>query len=133
MSIEAALIKPVVDALIGLFKKGKDIHLKSTARDSLSEAIRELLLVNPNENAAEAKIAIAKAAGIISSDLLLAEKMLSKFKTAQTNVVKPFGKKSAVKLKHLATKKPASGHQKTTAKPASMKRSVGFRQKHKQD
>ena len=77
MAIEAALIKPVVDALLGLFRQGENLHLKRNAETALREAIRELLLANPNESKAEARIAIAKAAGIISEDVVLAEKMLS--------------------------------------------------------
>lgn len=76
--IEAALIKPVVDALLGLFKQGENLTLKRNAEKALREAIRELLLANPDENKAEARIAIAKAAGILSEDILLAEDMLEK-------------------------------------------------------
>ena len=78
MPIEAALIKPVVDALMGLFRQGEHIKLKHNAEAALREAIRELLLADPNENRAEARIAIAKAAGIISEDVALAEDMLKK-------------------------------------------------------
>ncbi|MCC7250004.1 MAG: hypothetical protein IT473_15385 [Lysobacter sp.] len=76
--IEAALIKPVVDALLGLFKQSEHLQLKRNAEKALREAIRELLLANPDENKAEARIAIAKAAGILSEDILLAEDMLEK-------------------------------------------------------
>ena len=76
MSIEAALIKPVVDALMGLFKQGQNLQLKHNAEAALREAIRELLLANPDENKAAARIAIAKAAGILSEDVVLAEDML---------------------------------------------------------
>ncbi len=78
MAIEAALIKPVVDALMGLFRQGDSLRLKRNAEDALREAIRELLLANPNESKAEARIAIAKAAGILSEDVVLAEDMLKK-------------------------------------------------------
>ena len=76
MPIEAALIKPVVDALMGLFKQGQNLQLKHNAEAALREAIRELLLANPDENKAAARIAIAKAAGILSEDVVLAEDML---------------------------------------------------------
>ena len=76
MPIEAALIKPVVDALMGLFKQGHNLQLKHNAEAALREAIRELLLANPDENKAAARIAIAKAAGILSEDVVLAEDML---------------------------------------------------------
>jgi len=78
MAIEAALIKPVVDALMGLFRQGDNMRLKRNAEAALREAIRELLLANPDENKAEARIAIAKAAGIFSEDVVLAEDMLKK-------------------------------------------------------
>ena len=78
MTIEAALVKPVVDALMGLFRQGHDLTLKHNAEAALREAIRELLLANPDENKAAARIAIAKAAGILSEDVVLAEDMLKK-------------------------------------------------------
>lgn len=78
MPIEAALIKPVVDALMGLFRQGHDLQLKHNAEAALREAIRELLLANPDENKAAARIAVAKAAGILSEDVVLAEDMLKK-------------------------------------------------------
>ncbi len=124
MAIEAALIKPVVDALMGLFRQGDNVRLKRNAEAALREAIRELLLANPNESKAEARIAIAKAAGIFSEDVMLAEDMLKKHratasrtrgktatgrkrkpvdatssadKSAARKIVKPVAKKSAKK------------------------------------
>lgn len=82
MPIEAALIKPVVDALMGLFRQADDLRLKRNAEASLREAIRELLLASPDDNKAEARIAIAKAAGILSEDVVLAEAMLKKTRAA---------------------------------------------------
>src|SRR3546814_4244998 len=41
MPIEAALIKPVVDVLMGLFRQGENLRLKSNAEAALREAIRE--------------------------------------------------------------------------------------------
>src|SRR5690606_2757625 len=83
MAIEAALIKPVVDALMALFRESSDIRLKRDAEKALREAIRELLQANPDENKAQAKIAIAKAAGILSEDVVLAEDMLKKTRAAK--------------------------------------------------
>jgi|GEM_PF-1722228 len=83
MPIEAVFIKPVVDAILGLVKKGSDVKLQRDAAKAIREAIRELLLADPNENEVEAKIAIAKAAGLISQDVLLADEMLKKVKTNQ--------------------------------------------------
>src|SRR5690606_4693066 len=83
MPIEAALIKPVVDALLGLFRASNDLKLKRDAEKALREAIRELLQANPNENRAAARIAIAKAAGILSEDVVLAEDMLAKHRATR--------------------------------------------------
>src|SRR3546814_17329310 len=82
MPIEAALIKPVVDVLMGLFRQGENLRLKSNAEAALREAIRELLLASPADNKAEARIAIAKAAGILSEAVVLAEDMLKKTRAA---------------------------------------------------
>lgn len=72
----SALIKPVVDALIAALKAARGRQLKRTAAKELSAAVRELLTANPNEHYAEAKIAAARAAGLLSEDLFLAEKLL---------------------------------------------------------
>jgi len=84
MPIEAALIKPVVDALMALFRQSNDVKLKRNAEAAVREAIRELLLANPDENKAEARIAIAKAAGILSEDIVLAEDMLEKHRASKS-------------------------------------------------
>ena len=84
MAIEAALIKPVVDALMALLSRGEKATLKRNAETALREAIRELLLANPDENKAEARIAIAKAAGILSEDVMLAEDMLEKHRATKS-------------------------------------------------
>ena len=83
MAIESALIKPVVDALMALLSRGEKANLKRNAEAALREAIRELLLANPDENKAEARIAIAKAAGILSEDVVLAEDMLEKHRATK--------------------------------------------------
>lgn len=83
MAIEAALIKPVVDALLALFRESNDLTLKRSAERALREAIRELLQANPDENRARARIAIAKAAGILSEDVVLAEDMLEKHRATK--------------------------------------------------
>ena len=83
MPIESALIKPVVDALMALLQRGEKANLKRNAEAALREAIRELLLANPDENKAQARIAIAKAAGILSEDVVLAEDMLQKHRATK--------------------------------------------------
>jgi hypothetical protein len=104
MPIEAALVKPVVDALMGLFRQGQDLQLKHNAEAALREAIRELLLANPDENKAAARIAIAKAAGILSEDVVLAEDMLQKHRSTRASTR---GKGTAHKARKTATKAPA--------------------------
>ena len=111
MAIEAALVKPVVDALMALFRRGENMHLKHDAEAALREAIRELLLANPDENKAQAKIAVAKAAGILSEDVVLAEDMLQKTRAAKA---KTAGKASTGRKRKPAT---AAGEAKP-AKPA---------------
>lgn len=83
MAIEAALIKPVVDALLALFRQADDIKLKRHADAALRDAIRELLQANPDENRAATRIAVARAAGILSEDIVLAEDMLQKHRATR--------------------------------------------------
>lgn len=108
MAIEAALIKPVVDALMALFRQGENIKLKNDAEKALREAIRELLLANPDENKAQARIAIAKAAGILSEDIVLAEDMLQKHRASKS---KTAGKAATSRARKRAApaEKPATG------------------------
>ena len=124
MPIEAALIKPVVDALLGLFRQGDNLRLKHNAEASLREAIRELLLANPDDNKAEARIAIAKAAGILSEDVVLAEDMLKKHRAtkARTSGKGATGRKrKPVPAKTGAPDKPEKPASKKPAEPAAKK------------
>ena len=86
MPIETSLLKPIVDAILGLARAGNNARLKRDAAHAVREAIRELLQVDPNESEIEAKIAIAKAAGLISEDVLLADDMLRKVRAKKTTV-----------------------------------------------
>jgi len=92
MAVEGAMVKVVVDALLGALDKARSHRLKKSASTALSEAIRELLQVNPKEDRAAAKIAAARAAGIIDEELFLAERMLSAVRAARTGKA---GKKKA--------------------------------------
>jgi hypothetical protein len=123
MPIEAALIKPVVDALMGLFKQGDNLRLKHNAEAALREAIRELLLANPDDNKAEARIAIAKAAGILSEDVVLAEDMLKKHRAtkARTSGKGATGRKrkpATAKAEAEAPDKPEKPEKPAARKPA---------------
>ena len=108
MAIEAALIKPVVDAILDLVRVGRGAKLKANAEKAVREAIRELLLANPNEDAIAAKIAIAKAAGVLSHEVVLAESMLGKVrdhKASTKSATKAPAKKAAKKAVGKAAKK----------------------------
>lgn len=116
MPIEAALIKPVVDVLLRLFRQGDNLRLQRNAEAALREAIRELLLANPDENKAQARIAIAKAAGILSEDVVLAEDMLRKHRATKARTAGKSGSgksrkatKTAAKADKPATKKVTAG------------------------
>ena len=120
MAIEAALIKPVVDALMGLFRQGDNVRLKHNAEAALREAIRELLLANPNESKAEARIAIARAAGIFSEDVMLAEDMLKKHRAtaSRTRGKTATGRKRKTADSKSSEEKPAAAK---APKPAAKK------------
>ena len=111
--IEASLLKPIVDAILGLARSGNNARLKHDAAKAVREAIRELLLVDPNEGEAEAKIAVAKAAGLISEDVLLADDMLRKVRAGKKSPLSRIGKKRATES---STPEPA---RKTAKKPAA--------------
>src|SRR5258706_8684602 len=79
MAIEL-LAKPVVDDLLKALDRAKDARLRASARKAIAEAISELIRISPDLSKAEAKIAIARAAGILDQDLFTAERMLKKVK-----------------------------------------------------
>src|SRR4026207_1114399 len=121
MPIEAALIKPVVDALMGLFRQGEHLKLKHDAEAALRDAIRELLLADPHENRAEARIAIAKAAGIISEDVALAEDMLRQHRATKSRTRGKAGSGKSRKTTDEAPRAQAAGKGRPMAKPAARK------------
>lgn len=120
MPVEAALIKPVVDALLALLRQSNDTQLKRNAAAAVREAIRELLLANPDENKAQARIAIARAAGILSEDVLLAEDMLNKHRAtkSRTSGKSSTGRKRGAK----AAKEGDKADSKTAANKAAAKK-----------
>jgi len=83
------LAKPVIDALMSALDRAKDAHLKANARKAIAEAISELIRIHPDVGKAEARIAIAKAAGILDQDLFTAERMLKKVKKAARKSAQP--------------------------------------------
>jgi hypothetical protein len=110
MLIESSLIKPIVDAILRLARSGNNARLKRDAAKAVREAIRELLLADPNESEAEAKIAIAKAAGLISEDVLLADDMLRKKSTLSRVGKKRATESSTKEQARKGAKKPAAKH-----------------------
>ena len=88
MAIEL-LAKPVVDALLKALDRARDAHLQANARKAIGEAISELIRISPDLSKAQAKIAIARAAGILDQDLFTAERMLKKVKKATRKAAKP--------------------------------------------
>jgi len=93
-----ALAKPVIDALMKALDRAKDAHLKDNARKAIAEAISELIRTHPDVGKAEARIAIAKAAGILDQDLFTAERMLKKVKkAARTSALRRKRKKPAAR------------------------------------
>ena len=84
MALESALVKPVVDAIMALLRRGENMQLNRNAEKAVREAIRELLLASPDENKAAARIAVAKAAGLLSEDVVLAEEMLQKHRATKS-------------------------------------------------
>ena len=89
------LAKPVIDALMNALDRAKDAHLKANARKAIAEAISELIRIHPDVGKAEARIAIAKAAGILDQDLFTAERMLKKVKKAARKSVLPRKRKKS--------------------------------------
>ena len=88
------IAKPVIDALMRALDKARDASLKKDARKAVAEAISELIRLNPDLGKAEARIAVARAAGIFDQDLFTAERMLKKVKRAAKKA-KPTKRKPA--------------------------------------
>jgi hypothetical protein len=120
MLIEAAYIKPLVDAILGLVKKGSNAKLQHDAAKAVREAIRELLLVDPNQNLVETKLAIAKAAGLISQDVLLADEMLEKVRSNKKKLPSKTSRKK-VESKTVAVKKEIKKETKVVPKKTAKK------------
>lgn len=101
-------VKAVVAALMKLLTQARKWRLKAGAEKKIEEAIRELLQAPSDLRRVEAKLAMARAAGILNSDLFLAEDMLAKHKAGMAR--KPAVKKAAAKpaAKKSAAKKPAA-------------------------
>ena len=107
-----ALAKPVIDALMKALDRAKDAHLKDNARQAIAEAISELIRIHPDVGKAEARIAIAKAAGILDQDLFTAERMLKKVKKAARKSAQPRKRKKPAARRVAKRAKPNRGARK---------------------
>ncbi|HVY05983.1 MAG TPA: hypothetical protein VHB46_08395 [Burkholderiales bacterium] len=105
------LARPIVDALLKAFDQARDARLRSDARKALGEAISELIRLDPDVTKAEARIAVARAAGILDKDLFTAESMLKKVKKAGKG-----------REKQRSAKKPAAKQRKRRAAAAPKRR-----------
>lgn len=77
-----ALARPVIDALMKALDRAGEARLKKHARQAVAEAIVELIRINPDLDKARARIAVARAAGILDQELFTAERMLKSVKKA---------------------------------------------------
>ena len=83
MTLEAALLrpslfKPVVDALLARLQQRRRREQRRGAEAAMRDAIRELLLPQPDERRVEARLALARTGGVPARDVLLAETMLAR-------------------------------------------------------
>lgn len=89
------IAKPVIDALMRALDRAREANLKRDARKAVAEAISELIRIDPDLNKAQARIAVARAAGILDQDLFTAESMLKKVKRAAKKKPAPRRRKAA--------------------------------------
>jgi len=76
--LRPSLFRPVVDLLLARLDRRRRRRLRGFADAALREAIRELLLAQPDERRVESKIAQARAAGALARETALAEAMLAR-------------------------------------------------------
>jgi hypothetical protein len=103
--IDPGMVKTVVDALLSAFQKARTGKLRADAERRLSEAVRELLGANPDLNKADAAVAAAKAAGIISEKVFLVESL----RTRIAKHAKRAKKKVRVTKRVKTSRKPSTG------------------------
>jgi hypothetical protein len=83
--LRPSLIRPVVDLLLNRLDRRRRRRLRRGADVVLREAIRELLLAQPDERRVEAKIAQARAAGALTRETALAEAMLARHRETRAS------------------------------------------------
>ena len=106
--IPTNLIKPIVEALIDLIRKGKKKLDEPKAKKAIKEVILDLYLMDPDISAAEAEIQIQRAAGRITPDLLRAEEYVQKIKAHKSSAKKAAKKSPAKKTAKKASAKKAA-------------------------
>jgi hypothetical protein len=113
------LAKPVIDALMRALDRAGEASLRKDARKAVAEAISELIRIDADVNKAEARIAVARAAGILEQDLFTAERMLKKVKKDARKRAAPKRKPATRRVKK---RKPAAGQARKKSGPTSKHR-----------
>lgn len=121
---EGVALKAVIDGLVNLFSRSKNKRLTDKGKAALEEAMRELLMAPTDLRSAETKIRIAKAAGIISQDVELAEEWVAKHKASAK---KKAGATKKTAKKKTSAKKKASGLKKSAGAKKVAKRKASAR------
>jgi len=118
-------LKIVVDALLGIFKRSRSKIITREGEKALKEAMRELLCAPANLSSAEAKLRIAKAAGILNNDVEMVEDWLKKHRDAGGSSYWNGGRdKSKPPAKRVVKKAAASRPAKKPVKKAGKKVAV---------
>ncbi len=108
MAIEVVLVKPIVDAILAALKSLKNVKVRKDASAELTKVIHNLIQISPDITNAEVKIRAAKAAGVISKELVLAEEMLSSVKAKPRAAAKKISVKNPQVVPRVVAKKPVS-------------------------
>ena len=107
IKIEDVVASTIVKAVMGAIDEGRKFVKRKDAEKNLKEAIRELVKITPDTDLATAKIAAAKAAGIISKHLFTAERLLHKVNAKAASVAKATMGKTGLKAVKTVSKKAA--------------------------
>jgi hypothetical protein len=121
MPIEAALIKPIVDAILAIFKGGKSQIDRTKAHEAIQEALKELWKVEPEIEMVEAAIRGAEIAGLIDADVQRAKNRLARVKPAPKPAPKAKPSRHWAPARKAAKKAPAK---KAPAKKAPAKKAA---------
>ena len=123
MSWEGAVATTALKALNSLVRSVKRWRDKRERKEFLSAAITELLKLDPDITAAEARLRAAKAVGVEEVGILRAEEMLTAAKSHRRK--RPAAKKKAAKKKAAkpkVAKKKSATMKKAATKPTRRRR-----------